>query len=97
MILGIVQKTTLEAEADKVTYQNIIEAQEVGGSLVAVSANLDRATALIIPLPRLTEFNEASAVDKVRFVLVAQKSLQAIAIAGDYLEVFEVEYIKEFG
>ena len=97
MIKTVVQNTTLDAEAAKVIYQNVIEDAEQGAEIVAVTANLDKAAAIIIPVPRLTEFNSASAVDKVRFVLVAQKSIQALGAAGAYVELFELEYTKEFG
>ena len=90
------QSSAEKAEADRLKYQTIIEEQSQEGAIIAVKSNLDLWTALIIPLPRLTEFNNASAVDKLRFISICQKALQRERTEGVFLDLFEDEYIKEF-
>jgi hypothetical protein len=96
MITTVIQKTTAAAEVDRQVYQKIIEAQEVGDTLTAATANLGLCAALVVPNARLAEFNAATESDKVRFVLVSQRTFQRTTESGDFVAVFEDEYLKEF-
>lgn len=96
MELSIEQKTTEQAEIQKVVYQDIINNSGFSVELTAVTANLNRSAAFIIPVFYLELFNKAIPTDKVRFVLVAQRTLQLTGTGSAYLEVFDIEYNKEF-
>jgi hypothetical protein len=96
-VKGIVQRDEAEAEAERIDYQNRIEAAAVGASLVAKKWNLERYAAGIIPVARDAEFEAGDAEIKLRFGLVVQRTFQAEGVEGDYLTVFEIEYAKEFG
>lgn len=94
---GVVRKDFTTADADRVNYQNIIEAEGEGGNLLAVTANLELYEAFIIPFARSAEYTAASAADKIRFLLVSQRTFQREGEPGkDYLTIFEEEYLKEF-
>jgi hypothetical protein len=94
---GIAQKDSTKAEADRVFYQNLIEGNSQQETLISVKTNLELYEAFIIPLARNAEFLAATAADKCRFLLVAQRTFLRDSSGADYVTVFEEEYLKEFG
>lgn len=96
MSTTIIQQTLAEATADASNYNAIITDQAQEANLVAVVANMARYVALIIPVARQSEFAAADEATRLKFAQVAQATLQREGKDGDYLTIFEEEYINIF-
>ena len=96
-IESVPPKNFTDAETDRTTYQNVIETAGQGAAIVARTQNLERYTAFMLPVAREAEYNAATTADKLRFVLVAQRTFQRESNGEtDFLTIFEDEYSKEF-
>lgn len=97
MITTIIQDDLATATANASEYNDIITTQGQEANLTAVVANMARYVAFIIPVARQAEYDAADEATRLKFAEVAQNTLQREGKDGDYLTIFEEEYIKIFG
>jgi hypothetical protein len=88
------QQTEAEAKATQETSQAFYDDNDLGGTLVAKSLQLNVWSACGIPIGRNDEFDNGNAELKTNFNLI---SCLANGHKGvDYVEAWELEYLKMY-
>ena len=97
MSIKVTQTDKTTASQQKTAYQEIIDSAGHSDTIVAKDANLLLFAAFIIPTARQAEFDGATQEDQAKFAEVSKNALNRPATDGDFVTLFEEEYIKIFG
>ena len=93
----ISQETETEAEANRVTLQAFIDAEEIGAIVIAKKVHLDVWSSMEIPFGRSAEFDAATFDVQSKFGLISSYANGKEYQGTDYVTAWELEYIKMFG